>query len=334
VASHLGRPEGVEPRFSLEPAGVRLSELLEQDVVLADDCVGDAVRRLTSELKEGRVLLLENLRFHAEEEQNQPAFAQALASLCDVYVNDAFGTAHRAHASTAGMAPLVAERAAGFLMKRELDFLSRLLKSAEKPFVTVLGGAKVSDKIKVLDNLIGRIDVLLIGGAMAYTFLKARGVPIGKSRVEEARVEVAGEILERAKRMNVRVLLPEDHVCATAMDGPPIAVDGQEIPPELMGFDIGPKTVAAYSAQIARARTVFWNGPLGLFETPSFAAGTLAIAQAMAASQAVTVVGGGDSAAAVVQAGLAHKISHVSTGGGAALEYLEGRELPGVKALE
>jgi phosphoglycerate kinase len=334
VASHLGRPKGPDPKLSLEPAGARLSELLDQDVVLADDCIGDGVRKLVMDLKEGRLLLLENLRFHADEEENAPAFAQALASLCDVYVNDAFGTAHRAHASTAGMALLVPVRGAGFLMKKELDYLGRILKSPERPFVAILGGAKVSDKIKVLDNLLGKLDALLIGGAMAYTFLKATGAQVGRSRVEEAKLGVATEILEKARKLNVRIGLPRDHVAAASPDSNAVSVGDVSIPADLMGLDIGPKTVAAYSEEIGKARTVFWNGPMGMFEKKPFAEGTFAIARALARSKATTIVGGGDSAAAVAEAGLADQMSHVSTGGGASLEFLEGRELPGVKALE
>ncbi|MHB8419372.1 MAG: phosphoglycerate kinase [Myxococcales bacterium] len=334
VASHLGRPKGPDPKLSLEPAGARLSELLGRDVVLADDCVGDGVRKLVMDLKEGRVLLLENLRFHAEEEENAPAFAQALASLCDVYVNDAFGTAHRAHASTAGMAGLVKERAAGFLMKKELDFVGSLLASPAKPFVAVLGGAKVSDKIKVLGNLLGRVDTLLVGGAMAYTFLKATGAQVGKSRVEEQKLGVAAEVMEKARKLGVRLMLPSDHVAASDPASNAVSVDGVSIPADLMGLDIGPRTVAAFSAEIEKARTVFWNGPMGMFEKRPFAEGTFAIARALARCGGTTVVGGGDSAAAVAEAGVEAKMSHVSTGGGASLELLEGRELPGVKALE
>ncbi len=334
VASHLGRPKGPDPKLSLEPAGARLSELLGKDVVLADDCVGDAVRKLAAELKEGHVLLLENLRFHPEEEENAPAFAQSLAALCEVYVNDAFGTAHRAHASTAGMAHLVKERAAGFLMKKELDYLGRILKSPQKPFVAILGGAKVSDKIKVLDNLLTRVDALLIGGAMAYTFLKATGAQVGKSRVEEAKLGVATEVMDKARRRGVRLLLPQDHVAAASPDANAVSVPGVSVPGDLMGLDVGPQTVAAFSAEIEKAKTVFWNGPMGMFEKKPFAEGTFAIARALSRCQGTTVVGGGDSAAAVAEAGLEEKMSHVSTGGGASLEFLEGRELPGVKALE
>ncbi len=334
LASHLGRPERPDPKLSLEPAGVRLSELLRKDVVLADDCVGDGVKKLVQELKGGQILLLENLRFHPEEEKNDPVFAQALASLCDVYVNDAFGTAHRAHASTAGMVKLVPERAAGFLMQRELDFLGKLLGKPEKPFVAILGGAKVSDKIKVLENLLARVDALLVGGAMAYTFLRATGASVGKSRVEEAKIGLAGELLEKATKLGVRLLLPRDHVAAADPDADPVTVEQASLPSNLMGLDIGPATVKAFTDEIARAKTIFWNGPMGLFEKKPFSRGTFAIAEALARSRATTVVGGGDSAAAVAEAGLAEKMTHVSTGGGAALELLEGRELPGVKALE
>ncbi len=334
VASHLGRPKGPDPKLSLEPAGMRLSELLDRDVVLADDCVGDGVKKLVFDLREGKLLLLENLRFHPEEEENAPAFAQALASLCDVYVNDAFGTAHRAHASTVGMARLVPERAAGFLMQKELAYLGKVLKDPEKPFVALLGGAKVSDKIKVLDQLVGRVDALLVGGAMAYTFLRAGGVAVGKSRVEETKIAVAAGLLDRARKLGVRLILPLDHVAAADPAAPAVAVSGSAVPEGLAGFDIGPRTIEAFSAEIARARTVFWNGPLGLFEEERFSAGTFAIARALAGCAGTTIVGGGDSAAAVARAGLVEKMSHVSTGGGASLEFLEGRELPGVKALE
>ena len=334
VASHLGRPKGPDPKLSLEPAGMRLSELLDRDVVLADDCVGDGVKKLVFDLREGKLLLLENLRFHPEEEENAPAFAQALASLCDVYVNDAFGTAHRAHASTVGMARLVPERAAGFLMQKELAYLGKVLKDPEKPFVALLGGARVSDKIKVLDQLVGRVDALLVGGAMAYTFLRAGGVAVGKSRVEETKIAVAAGLLDRARKLGVRLILPLDHVAAADPAAPAVAVSGSAVPEGLAGFDIGPRTIEAFSAEIARARTVFWNGPLGLFEEERFSAGTFAIARALAGCAGTTIVGGGDSAAAVARAGLVEKMSHVSTGGGASLEFLEGRELPGVKALE
>jgi phosphoglycerate kinase len=339
LGSHLGRPKGPDPKLSLEPAATRLSELLgrEHEVILADDCVGDVVKKLGKDLKEGQVLMLENLRFHKEEEANDEAFSRELASLADVYVNDAFGTAHRAHASTAGMVPFVKERAGGLLMRKELENLGRILKDPEKPFVTVLGGAKVSDKIRVIENLLPRLDALLVGGAMAYTFLKAQGVEVGKSRVEADKIDVARRALEAAERLGKSLLLPVDHVAATEPSEKAMIreVDDRALPAELMGLDIGPKTRKLYAQHIRNAKTVLWNGPMGLFELPAFSAGTKAVAEAMASNpDATTVVGGGDSAAAVQQLGLGHKMTHVSTGGGASLELLEGRELPGVKALE
>ncbi|HEX4620395.1 MAG TPA: phosphoglycerate kinase, partial [Myxococcaceae bacterium] len=339
LGSHLGRPKGPDPKLSLEPAATRLSELLgrEHEVILADDCVGDGVKKLARELKDGQVLMLENLRFHKEEEANDEAFSRELASLADVYVNDAFGTAHRAHASTAGMVPFVKERAGGLLMRKELEHLGRILKDPERPFVTVLGGAKVSDKIKVIENLLPRLDALLVGGAMAYTFLKAQGVEVGKSRVEADKVDVARRALEAADRLGKSLLLPVDHVAATepSEKAPVRTVDDRALPAELMGLDIGPKTRMLFAQHVRNAKTVLWNGPMGLFELPAFSAGTKAIAEAMAGNPyATTVVGGGDSAAAVQQLGLGSKMTHVSTGGGASLELLEGRELPGVKALE
>lgn len=339
LASHLGRPKGPDPKLSLEPAATRLSELLGKphEVILADDCVGDGVIKLVKELKDGQVLMLENLRFHKEEEANDEAFARELASFADVYVNDAFGTAHRAHASTAGMVPFVKEKAAGLLMKKELEYLGRILKSPEKPYVAILGGAKVSDKIKVIENLMSKVSALLIGGAMAYTFLKAQGVEVGKSRVEQDKLALAGKLLEAASRLGVELVLPMDHVVGTepGENSPAQEVGERAIPADRMGLDIGPKTRDHYRQHIRGAKTVLWNGPMGLFEVAKFAAGTRAVAEAMAENrQATTVVGGGDSAAAVNELGLGEKMSHVSTGGGASLEFLEGKELPGVKALE
>jgi phosphoglycerate kinase len=335
LASHLGRPEGkVVPEMSLEPAGARLSQLLGQDVIFTDDCVGDGVRKLVGELKEGQVLLLENLRFHPEEEANDDAFSRQLASLADVYVDDAFGTMHRAHASTVGMVKYLPQRGAGFLVASELKHLQPLLKGAAKPYLAILGGAKVSDKIKVIDQLLTRVDALLIGGAMAYTFLAARGVPVGASRVEKDKIEVAKRILQRSR---VEVLLPIDHVVAREPKGGIATEVVAQIPEGMLGLDIGPKTRELYRQRIATARTVFWNGPMGLFEVEEFAAGTRAVAEALAEATgrgAQTVVGGGDSAAAIAEMGLADKVTHVSTGGGASLEFLEGRELPGLKALE
>jgi len=339
LASHLGRPDGkVVPEMSLENVGERLSQLLEEDVLFADDCVGDGVRKLVSEMKDGQVVLLENLRFHAEEEKNDEQFAQKLAQLADVYVDDAFGTVHRAHASTVGMVKHVPQRGAGYLVMAELKHLRPLLSGAKKPYLALLGGAKVSDKIKVIEQLMARVDALLVGGAMAYTFLAAKGIGTGSSRVEKDKIDLAKRLLEKADRSRVQILLPHDHVVAQEpKGGVPTKIVGDPIPDGFLGLDIGPKTVEAYQKRIASAATVFWNGPMGMFETPEYASGTRAIAEALAAATSrgvVTVVGGGDSAAAIAEMGLADKVSHVSTGGGASLEFLEGRELPGVKALE
>jgi len=339
LASHLGRPKGPDPKLSLEPAATRLSELLGKphEVILADDCVGDGVAKLVRELKEGQVLMLENLRFHKEEEGNDEAFAKELASFADVYVNDAFGTAHRAHASTAGMVPFVKEKAAGFLMKKELEYLGKILRNPEKPYVAILGGAKVSDKIKVIENLLPKVQALLIGGAMAYTFLKAMGVEVGKSRVEQDKLQLANKLMDAAARLGAELVLPLDHVAGTEpTDKAEVKeIPERAIPADLMGLDIGPKTREHYRQHIRGAKTVLWNGPMGLFEVEKFAAGTRAVAEAMAENrEAVTVVGGGDSAAAVNEMGFGAKMKHVSTGGGASLEFLEGKELPGIKALE
>jgi phosphoglycerate kinase len=339
LGSHLGRPKGKpddREKFSLEPAAQRLSEILKQDVILADDCIGDGVKKLVRDLKEGQVLLLENLRFHPQEEKNDEGFARELASLCDVWVNDAFGTAHRAHASTAGMASFVKEKAAGFLIQKEVEYLGKALGSPGRPFVALIGGAKVSDKIKVLENLIAKADAICIGGAMAYTFLKAQGVAVGKSLVEEDKLELARQILERAQARKVDLLLPVDHVCGAEPKetAERVVVNDRAIPDGLMGLDIGPKTLDRYRQRIVGAKTVFWNGPMGLFEQKPWAEGTFGVAQAMADSPAVTVVGGGDSAAAVEEAGLVSRMKHVSTGGGASLEFIEGRVLPGIQVLE
>ncbi|OFX24039.1 MAG: phosphoglycerate kinase [Anaeromyxobacter sp. RBG_16_69_14] len=339
LASHLGRPKGKpedKKKYTLLPVAERLQQLLDQDVTFADDCTGDGVKKLVKELKDGQVLLLENLRFHPEEEGNGEAFAKELASLADVWVNDAFGTAHRAHASTAGMAKFVKEKAAGFLIQKEVEYLGKALTRPAKPFVAILGGAKVSDKIKVLDNLLSKADAICIGGAMAFTFLKAQGVPVGKSKVEEDKIDLARSILEKAKAKGLDFLLPVDHVCATEAKetAKREVVNDRAIPDGLIGLDIGPKTLDRYRQRVLSAKTVFWNGPMGLFEQKPWAEGTLGVAHAMADSQAVTVVGGGDSAAAVEEAGLVAKMKHVSTGGGASLEFVEGRELPGIKVLE
>ncbi|NVJ10002.1 phosphoglycerate kinase [Myxococcus sp. AM001] len=339
LASHLGRPKGPDPKLSLEPVAARLAELLggKHEVILTDDCVGDGVKKQVKELKEGQVVVLENLRFHKEEEANDEAFARELAAMADVYINDAFGTAHRAHASTAGMVPFVKEKAAGFLMRKEIEYLGKVLKNPDKPFVAILGGSKVSDKIKVIESLLPKVDALLIGGAMAYTFLKAQGVEVGKSRVEGDKLSLATRLLEAAHRFKTQLVLPVDHIVGTepTENSPAQETPDNAIPPDMMGLDIGPKTRAIYSQHIRDARTVVWNGPMGLFEVPKFAEGTRSVAAAMSINtQATTVIGGGDSAAAVEQMGFADKMSHVSTGGGASLEFLEGRDLPGIKALE
>src|SRR5262245_3213040 len=312
LASHLGRPKGPDPKLSLEPAATRLSELLGKpsEVILADDCVGDGVAKVVRDLKEGQVLLLENLRFHKEEEANDENFARELASIADVWVNDAFGSAHRAHASTAGMAKFVGSRAAGFLMKKELDYLGGALAKPEKPFVAILGGAKVSDKIKVIENLLPRVDALLIGGAMAYTFLAAEEIPVGKSLVEKDKLDLAAKLVASAEQKKIDLLVPVDHVCGKAFEKGTerVVVKERAIPDGLMGLDIGPKTQELYRQRIRAARTVIWNGPMGWFENPDFGAGTKAVAEAMAASDGTTIVGGGDSAAAVEEAGLAERM--------------------------
>jgi phosphoglycerate kinase len=335
LASHLGRPKGPTPGLSLEPVGARLAELLGREVLLTDEAVGDGARKVVADLREGEVALLENLRFFAGEEANDDGFARQLAAYADVYINDAFGTAHRAHASTAGMIKYVADKGAGLLMMKEIQFLGRLLGDVERPYLAVIGGAKVSDKIGVLENLLGRVDAFLIGGAMANTFLKARGASLGKSKVEEDKLALARAFLKKAEDRGVEVLLPVDLVAAPSLDaasGQPVRADA--VPDEAMALDIGPQAAAGFGDRIARARTVFWNGPMGVFEKRPFAAGTLAVAQAVANSRGLTVVGGGDSVAAVNEAGVAARIGHISTGGGASLEFIEGKTLPGIAALE
>jgi phosphoglycerate kinase len=330
LASHLGRPKGKpNPEMSLKPVAVRLAQLLAREVKMAPDCVGPEVEKMRP--APGEVLLLENLRFHAEEEKNDPAFSKQLAALCDVYVNDAFGSAHRAHASTVGMIQFVREAAAGLLMDKELEYLTKATRRPDRPCVAILGGAKVSDKIEVIENLMQVVDQLLIGGAMAYTFLKAHGKPVGKSLVEDDKVELAKELLARS---GGKILLPSDHIVIVdeLKAGAPFEVVS-EIPEGKMAVDIGPATEAAYSAVIAKAKTIIWNGPMGVFEKPPFDHGTVALAKAVAASGAISVVGGGDSEKAIKSAGVSDKISHISTGGGASLEFLAGIELPGVAAL-
>ncbi|HMG54391.1 MAG TPA: phosphoglycerate kinase [Kofleriaceae bacterium] len=337
LGSHLGRPDGkAVPEYSLEPVAQRLAELLELDVTLADEPIGDGARKVVSDLRDGQIAMLENLRFHPGEEANDDQFARTLASYCDVYVNDAFGTAHRAHASTAGMVKHVAEKGAGFVMAKEIDFLSRLLGEVDRPYVAVLGGAKVSDKIEVLDALLERVNAIVIGGAMANTFLEAQGKSLGKSKVERDKLPIARNFLRKASEKRIAVHLPSDVVVASGLDAEAAtAVSVDHIPADAMALDIGPVTIEAYRKVLAAARTMFWNGPMGVFEKPRFAAGTVAIARAMADNKlALSVVGGGDSAAAIAQVGLADKVSHVSTGGGASLEFVQGVELPGIAALK
>ena len=336
LASHLGRPKGKpNPEFTLKPVADHLAKLLKQPVAFAPDCIGSAAADVIA-ANRGGVILLENLRFHAEEEKNDPAFAKALAALADVYVNDAFGSAHRAHASTEGIVHHVAESAAGLLMAAEVEYLGKALGSPERPFVAILGGAKVSDKLEVIENLLGRVDALLIGGAMAYTFFKAQGLPVGRSLVEDNLVETAKTLIDRAKQRGVALELPTDHVVAPKLDAA-APVDtlaiGDAAIGDRMGLDIGPKTVARYASIIRTAKTVVWNGPMGVFEMAPFAAGTIGVAQAVAAVHGTTIIGGGDSVAAVTQAGVADRMTHISTGGGASLEFLGGRTLPGVAAL-
>jgi phosphoglycerate kinase len=336
LASHLGRPAGTpQPTYSLEPVGAQLAALLGQDVMMAGDCVGPAVESLVARMQEGDVLLLENLRFHAGEEQNDPRFARQLARLADVYINDAFGTAHRAHASTAGITRCVSTAVAGLLMQAELEHLGTLLTAPERPCIAILGGAKVSDKLGLILHLLPRLDQVLIGGGMAYTFLRAQGTPVGSSLVEADKVEAAREILAKAASSGVTLRLPEDHVVAPRLEAaaPTHVVPRDGIPSGWMGGDIGPQTLATFTQAISAAHTIVWNGPLGVCEIEAFAEGTRAIARAVASAQATTIVGGGDTVAAVNQAGVAERLTHISTGGGAFLELLEGRELPGITAL-
>jgi phosphoglycerate kinase len=335
LASHLGRPKGPTPALSLEPVGARLAEMLGKEVLLTDEAVGDGARKVVSDLRDGDVALLENLRFFPGEEANDENFARQLASYADVYVNDAFGTAHRAHASTVGMLKYVQEKGAGFLMLKEVQFLGKLLGDVERPYLSVVGGAKVSDKIGVLENLLGRVDAFLIGGAMANTFIKAKGGDVGKSKVEEDKLALARAFLAKAELRQVEVLLPSDAIAAPSLDAPEgVAVRADKVPADMMALDIGPQAAAGFADRISRARTVFWNGPMGVFEKKPFAAGTLAVAKAVAACRGLTVVGGGDSVAAVNEMGVADQIKHISTGGGASLEFIEGKTLPGIAALE
>jgi phosphoglycerate kinase len=334
LCSHLGRPKSRTPELSLKPVAEYLTNALGQKVVLAPDCIGDTTGRMVNDLPMGSAILLENLRFHAEEEKNDRDFAHELARGKQVYVNDAFGTAHRAHASTVGVTKFLPERAAGFLMIRELEALRAVTENPAHPYIAILGGAKVSDKIGVIRNLLNKTDVILIGGAMAYTFLKASGTPIGKSRVEEDKFDLARELIAEALKRNVAFVLPSDHVVAASLEDGDAAETAIDIPSDRMGLDIGPRTVAEFIDRLEGAKTVIWNGPLGLFENPAFAHGTLAVGEAISNLPGVTsVIGGGDTAAAVAAMPWASRFSHISTGGGATLEYLEGIELPGVKAL-
>ncbi|HHV94662.1 MAG TPA: phosphoglycerate kinase [Firmicutes bacterium] len=336
LASHLGRPKDKpEDKFRMDPVAKRLAELLGKEVKKVDDCIGPEVEKAVSELKDGDVLLLENVRFYPGEKKNDPEFAKSLASLADLYVNDAFGAAHRAHASTAGIAQYL-PAAAGFLLQKEIEIMGKALEDPERPFVAILGGAKVADKIGVIKNLLQKVDTLIIGGGMAYTFFKAKGYEIGTSLLDAESIDLAKELMETAQQRGVKFLLPVDVVIADrfAADAAYEVVPADQMRPDWMGMDIGPQTVELFSREIKSAKTVVWNGPMGVFEMPNFAKGTWAIAEAMAESDAITIVGGGDSAAAVEQAGLAGKLSHVSTGGGASLEFLEGKVLPGVAALD
>ncbi len=339
LASHLGRPKGQpNPKYSMKPVATRLQELLGKPVQFAADCVGADAEAKSKTLGDGDVLLLENVRYHPEEEKNDEAFSRQLAALCDgLFVCDAFGSAHRAHASVVGITKFVRQSAAGLLMERELAYLGKAISNPDRPFVGVLGGAKVSDKIEVVQNLMKLADAMLIGGAMAYTFLKSQGKPVGKSLVEDDKLDLARSLLHEAESRKFRLLLPVDHVLAESPDSSTTKVTSVDATPEgWMGLDIGPKTVALFEKEIAGARTIVWNGPLGIFEKPAFSQGTLAIARAVAAATsqgATSIIGGGDSVAAVEQAGLADKISHISTGGGASLEFLAGETLPGVAAL-
>ncbi len=339
LMSHLGRPKGkVNPKYSLAPAAKRLGQLLGKDVKLAPDCVGEEVKKIVASMKNGDVLLLENLRFHEEEEKNNPDFAKKLAELGDVYVNDAFGSAHRAHASTEGVTKYISQNAAGYLMQKELDYLGSAISNPERPYCAILGGAKISGKIDVIMNLLDKVDTMIIGGGMAYTFYKAQGKEIGKSLLEEEKIGLAKELLEKVAKSKVKFLMPKDVVVAEEFknDSPSVVVSIDNIPADKMGLDIGPETVKLFREELLKSKTIVWNGPMGVFEMDNFARGTFEIAQTLVEATkkgAITIIGGGDSAAAVGKAGLDDKVSHVSTGGGASLEFLEGKTLPGVAAL-
>ncbi len=338
LISHLGRPKGkIEPKYSLKPVAAELAKLLKKPVAFADDCVGPVAEKAVAALKPGDVLLLENLRFHAEEEANDAAFAKALAKSGDLFIQDAFGALHRAHASTAGIAKYLSG-AIGFLVQRELEFLDRVIGNPQRPFLAIIGGAKVSDKLAVLDKLLERVDALLIGGAMAYTFLAAQGINIGKSLLEKDQIDAAKAIIEKAYNKKVEILLPADHLVVREIkaDAATTVTQAMAIPPDMIGVDIGPHAIEFFADHVSKAKTIFWNGPMGIFEIPAFANGSNAVAKAMAEAtekSAITIVGGGDSMSVLAKAGLASKMSHCSTGGGASLELIEGKALPGLVAL-
>jgi len=336
LASHLGRPKsGPEPKFSLASVAPCLAQYLGKPVKMAPDCIGPDVSHMVAQMKDGDVILLENVRFHAGETKNDPEFAEALAENADIYVNNAFGTAHRAHASTVGVTHYLQPAAAGFLLEKEIKYLGQALAYPDHPFVAVIGGAKVSDKIAVIENLLDKVDTLIIGGGMAYTFLRAMGRPIGRSLVEEDRIELAKELLQKAAAKDVTLLLPQDHVVAAefSADAEHKICSDANFPADWMALDIGPATIATYTGALKNARMVVWNGPMGVFEFDAFARGTMAVARTLAESRARSIVGGGDSVAAVIKAGVESKMTHISTGGGASLEFLEGKELPGLAAL-
>ena len=339
LMSHLGRPKGKpNPKYSLKPVAVRLSQLLGKEVKLAPDCIGNEVKALVNAMKPGDVILLENLRFHEEEEKNDPEFAKQLAELGDVYVNDAFGSAHRAHASTEGLTKFITVSVAGYLMQKELDYLGGAIENPKRPYLAILGGAKISGKIDVIMNLFSKVDSMIIGGGMAYTFYKAEGKEIGTSLLEAEKIDLAKQVLEKAKTSKMKLLFPVDVVVAKEFnnDSPSEVVSIDNMPSDKMGLDIGPETIKLFREEILKSKTIVWNGPMGVFEMDNFAKGTDAVAQALVEATgkgAITVIGGGDSAAAIAKAGLADKVSHVSTGGGASLEFLEGKILPGVAAL-
>ena len=336
LCSHFGRPEGRDPKLSLKPVAECLAKRLGKPVAFAEDCIGEPAKKVVNALKDGEVCLLENVRYHAGEEDDDPAFCKQLAELGDVYVNDAFGAAHRAHASVHGVAKLFKDRAPGFLLEKEIAYLNKAVRNPEHPFVVILGGAKVSDKIAVIESLLPKCDTMLIGGAMAYTFLLAKNMSAGKSLVEPDKVELAKSLLAQAAQLKKGLLLPVDHVVADKIEkGVATQVVAQDgIPADKMGLDIGPKTIELYAKEIGKAKLIVWNGPLGVFETEPFSKGTFAIAEAVARAKATQIIGGGESVAAVKKAKVADRIAHISTGGGASLEFLEGKELPGVKALE